>query len=460
MALLIQNGEIVTARERYVADIYCAGETITRIAPGLAPAPDTEVIDARGCYVFPGFIDPHVHLHLPARGMQTKDDFVSGSQAALIGGTTTVIEMCNPGRGDGALASFEQWMDAAAGKSACDFSFHMGVAQFDAATAAQLREIVARGVGSFKIFLAYKGLYGLDDTELYRVLRLARELGVIVAAHCENETLIAERARELLAAGKTDPAQHHESRPPAVEAEGVHHLMTFAELIGTATYIVHVSCQEALDAALAARRRGVHVNLEVLIQHLLLDKTYAERPDFEGAKYVMSPPLRAPRHQAALWEALRTGFIDTVATDHAPFDFATQKAKGRNDFTLIPNGIPSLEERIKLLHTYGVGAGRIDLPTLVNAASTRVAEIFDLYPRKGEIKPGADADLVVFDPQARGTISAQTQRMNVDYSAFECWNFQGRPRVVTVRGEVAVRDGRFVGTVGRGRFLHRTPSHF
>jgi dihydropyrimidinase len=460
MALLIQNGEIVTARERYLADIYCAGETITRIARGLTPPPDTEVIDARGCYVFPGFIDPHVHLHLPARGTQTKDDFVTGSQAALVGGTTTVIEMCNPVRGDGALAGFEQWMDAAAGKSACDFSFHMGVAQFAAATAAQLREIVARGISSFKIFLAYQGLYGLDDTELYRVLRLARELGVIVAAHCENETLIAERTRELLAAGKTGLAQHHESRPPVVEAEGVHHLMTFAELTGAATYVVHVSCQEALDAALAARRRGVRANLEAVIPHLLLDKTYAERPDFEGAKYIMSPPLRDTRHQAALWEALGAGLIDTVATDHAPFDFATQKAKGRDDFTQIPNGIPSIEERIKLLHTYGVGAGRIDLPTLVNAASTRAAQIFDLYPRKGEIQPGADADLVVFDPQSAGTISVRTHRMNVDYSAFEGWRFQGRPRVVTVRGEVAVRDGRFVGTVGRGRFLHRTPSHF
>jgi dihydropyrimidinase len=450
MALLIQNGEIVTARERYFADIFCAGETITRIAPGLTPSPDTDVIDARGCYVFPGFIDPHVHLHLPARGTQAKDDFVSGSQAALVGGTTTVIEMCCPGRGDGALASFERWMDAAAGKSACDFSFHMGVAQFDAATATQLREIVAGGISSFKIFLAYQGLYGLDDSELYRVLRLARELGVIVAAHCENETLIVERSRELLAAGRTDPAQHHESRPPLVEAEGVHHLMTFAELTGAATYIAHVSCQEALETALAARRRGVRVNLEVLIQHLLLDKTCAEQPDFEGAKYVMSPPLRAAHHQAVLWEALRTGVIDTVASDHAPFDFATQKARGRNDFTQIPNGIPSL---------YGANAGRIDLHTLVNTASTRAAQIFDLYPRKGEIQPGADADLVVFDPQARGTISAQTHRMNVDYSAFEGWSFQGRPRVVTVRGEVAVRDGRFVGTVGRGRFLHRTPSH-
>ena len=459
MALLIQNGEIVTARERYPADLYCADETITRIARGLTAPPGTEIIDARGCYVFPGFIDPHVHLHLPARGLQTKDDFVSGSQAALLGGTTTLIEMCNPVRGDGARAGFERWRAAAAGKSACDYSFHMGVAQFDAGTAEELRAIVAQGVASFKIFLAYQGVYGLDDRELYRVLRLARELGVIVAAHCENETLIAERAAELLAAGKTDPARHHESRPPAVEAEGVHHLMTFAELTGAATYVVHVSCQEALEEALAARRRGVRVNLEVLIQHLLLDKTWAERPDFEGAKYIMSPPLRAAHHQAALWEALRAGLIDTVATDHAPFDFATQKVKGRDDFTQIPNGIPALEERIKLLHTYGVGGGRIDLTTLVRAASTRVAQIFGLYPRKGEIQPGADADLVIFDPQLAGTISARTQRMNVDYSAFEGWRYQGAPRVVTVRGEVAVRDGRFVGTVGRGRFLPRTPGY-
>lgn len=460
MPLLIKNGEIVTATGRTAADVFCAGETITRVGPALQVRPGTEVIDATGCLVFPGFVDPHVHLHLPARGLQAKDDFISGSQAALLGGTTTVIEMCCPVRGDDVLAGFSAWMAAAAGKSACDFSFHLGVPQFDARTEAQLREIVAQGVASFKIFLAYRDLYGLDDTALYRVLGLARELGVIVAAHCENETLIAERSRELLAAGHTDPAQHHASRPPAVEAEGVHHLLTFAGLTGAAAYVAHTSCAEALAAALAARRRGVRVNLEVLIQHLLLDQTCAERPNFEGAKFVMSPPLREARHQAALWEALRAGEIDTVASDHAPFDFATQKARGRGNFTLIPNGLPSLEERIKLLYTHGVIPGRLDLPAFVNAASTRAAQIFGLYPRKGAIQPGADADLVVFDPQFRGTISARTHRMNVDYSAFEGWAFQGRPRVVTVRGEVAVRDGRFVGTIGRGQFLARAPAYF
>ncbi len=460
MALLIKNGEIVTADSRYVADIYCEDETITRIDRNIAAPPGTEVVEARGRYVFPGFIDPHVHIYLPFMGTLAKDTYETGSKAALAGGTTTLIEMCCPARKDDALASFELWMAQAAGKSACDFTFHMGVTKFDPTTAAQLREIVARGISSFKIFLAYKGAFGIDDTELYRTLRLAQELGVIVTAHCENETLVAERCAELLAAGKTDPAQHHESRPPAVEAEGVHHLMTFAELTGAATYIVHLSCREALDAAIAARQRGVRVAVETLIQYLLLDKTYAERPDFEGAKYVMSPPLRDARHQPALWHGLRDGLVQTVATDHAPFDFARQKPMGKDDFTKIPNGIPSLEERVNLLHTYGVKAGRIDLHTFVNVASTQVAKLFDLFPRKGTIQPGADADLVVFDPDYRGTISAKTHHMNVDYSAFEGWKLEGRASVVTVRGQIAARDGKFVGQPGRGRFLQRTPSHF
>jgi dihydropyrimidinase len=336
----------------------------------------------------------------------------------------------------------------------------MGVTKFDDLTEKQLREIVRRGISSFKIFLAYKGAFGIDDTELYRALKLAKELGVIVTAHCENETLIAERSKELLAAGKTGTAQHHESRPPAVEAEGVHHLMTFAELTGAATYIVHLSCQEALAEAVAARERGVRVSVETLIQYLLLDKTHAELPNFEGAKYVMSPPLRDAKNQAVLWNGLRSGLVNTVATDHAPFDFKTQKPMGKDDFTKIPNGIPSLEERVNLLYTHGVKTGRLDLHTFVNVGGTQVAKLFDLFPRKGTIQPGSDADLVVYDPEYRGAISAKTQMMNVDYSAFEGWKIEGRPSAVTVRGQVAVREGKFVGTIGRGQFLKRQPSHF
>src|SRR5476651_2464734 len=309
MSLLIKNGEIVTADSRYVADIFCENETITKIDKNISAPAGAEVIDAKGKYVFPGFIDPHVHIYLPFMGTMAKDTYETGSQAALVGGTTTLIEMCCPARKDDALASFELWMSQAVGKSACDFTFHMGVTKFDEKSAVQLREIVKRGIRSFKVFLAYKGALGVDDRELYHTLKLAKELGVIVTAHCENETLVSERQKELLAAGKTDPGQHHESRPPIVEAEGVHHLMTFAELTGAATYIVHLSCEEALQEAIAARQRGVRVGIETLIQYLVLDKTYAERPDFEGAKYVMSPPLRDVRNQAILWNALRDGLV-------------------------------------------------------------------------------------------------------------------------------------------------------
>jgi dihydropyrimidinase len=460
MSLLIQNGEIVTASERYVADIFCESETITRIDHDLTPPKGTTVIDAKGKFVFPGFIDPHVHIYLPFMGTYSKDDYLSGSRAALVGGTTTLIEMCCPARSDDALKSFELWMSQAVGKSACDFSFHMGVTKFDDKSEKQLREIVKRGISSFKVFLAYKGALGVDDAELYRTLKLAKELGVIVTAHCENETLVSERCRELIAAGKTGPGFHEPSRPVQVEAEGVHHLMTFAELTGAATYIVHLSCKEALEQAIAARQRGVRVAVETLIQYLTLDKTYAEKPKFEGAKYVMSPPLRDKRNQEVLWNGLRDGLIQTVATDHAPFDFRKQKEMGKNDFTKIPNGIPSLEDRINLLYTYGVKTGKIDLHTFVNVASTQIAKIFDLFPRKGTIQPGADADLVVYDPNYRGKISVKTQQMNIDYNAFEGWKIAGRPSVVTVRGQVAVRDGKFVGQHGHGKFLARQPSHF
>lgn len=457
MPLLIKNGDIITANTRQTADIFCEGETITRIAAGIAPPPGAEVIDATGCFVFPGFIDPHVHIHLPFMGTLAKDTWESASRAALMGGTTTLIEMICPARTDDALAAFELWLSKAQGRSACDFTFHMGVTRWDAVTEAQLREIVHRGITSFKVFLAYKGAFGVDDTELYRTLRLAAELGVTVTAHCENETLIAERQAELLAAGLTDPAQHHESRPPVVEAEGVHHFLTFAELAGADAYIVHLSCAEALEQARAARRRGVRVGIETLIQYLTLDKSYAERPGFDGAKYVMSPPLRDAGNQDALWNALRDGDIQTVATDHAPFDFAGQKELGRHDFTKIPNGIPSLEERVKLLYTHGVGTGRIDLHTFVRAASTAAAEQFGLHARKGTIQPGADADLVVWDPQHRGTISAATHHMQVDYSAFEGWPVQGRARDVTLRGFMAVRNGQYCGAPGQGTLLKRTP---
>lgn len=460
MPLLIKNGEIVTASEHYVADIFCEDETITRIDKNISALPDAEVIDATGKYVFPGFIDPHVHIYLPFMGTFAKDTHETASRAALVGGTTTFIEMICPVREEKPLEAFEVWLGKAQGNSACDFSFHMGVTRYDAETERDFKEIVKRGVSSFKIFLAYKGALGVTDEELFKTLSLAKQLGVITTAHCENADLILELQKRLLAEGKTGPEFHHESRPPVVEAEGVHHLMTFAELTGAHVYIVHLSCVQALREAMRGAARGVNVWVETLIQYLLLDKTDAEKPDFEGAKNVMSPPLRDKRNQDALWNGLNKGFISTLATDHAPFDFATQKQMGRNDFTKIPNGIPSLEDRINLYFTHGVKRGRIDLHQFVNSASTQAAKIFGLFPRKGTIQPGADADLVVYDPNYKGKISAKTHQMNLDYNSFEGFETEGRPHVVTVRGKVAVRDGKFVGDKTRGKFLRREPNHF
>jgi len=458
MALLIKNGEIVTGSSRFVSDIWCEGETITRIGKDLPAPAGAEVVDATGQFVFPGFIDPHTHIYLPFMGTFSKDTFATGTQAAVVGGTTTIFDMCCPSRSEDPAEGFATWKAQAEGNACCDYSFHMGVTRFQGGTEAQLRKIVAAGVQSFKIFLAYKGAFGIDDAELFATLRLARELGVVTTAHCENETLVSELQKMLLAEGKSGPEWHHESRPPRVEAEGVHHLMTFAELTGAPVYIVHLSCREALEEAVRARLRGVDVQIETLIQHLVLDKSWAERPDFEGAKFVMSPPLRDKSNQDILWNALRQGLINTVGTDHAPFDFETQKSMGLADFTKIPNGIPSIEDRISLLYTHGVLTGRLDLHTFVNAASTNAAKIFNLFPKKGAIQPGSDADLVVFDPSYRGTLTAKSQTSAVDYNAFEGWKIQGRPAVVTVRGEIAARDGRFIGETGRGKFLRRPPS--
>ncbi|MBN1269927.1 MAG: dihydropyrimidinase [Kiritimatiellae bacterium] len=459
MSLLIQGGEVVTASARFAVDVLCEGEQITRVEPGIPPPPAATVIDARGRYVFPGFIDPHVHVHLPAMGTLAKDTYASASRAAVLGGTTCFFDFVLPGRDESPLAALETWRAKSENQSACDYSFHMAVTRFNSRVAKDLAQVVAAGIPSFKVHLAYPETLGLDDTELYGALGLARSLDVITMAHCENAALIAALQRKLLAEGKTGPEWHYHSRPPRVEADGTHHFLAIADLHRAHAYVAHLSCDEALRVALDAKRRGQPVWIETLIQFLLLDKSCAERPDFEGAKYVMSPPLRDASNHAALWNALRHGQISAVATDHAPFDFKGQKDRGRADFTRIAGGLPGIQDRVNLLFTYGVREGRIDLHGLVAAASTEPARLFGLLPRKGTIQVGSDADLVVYDPHYEGTISAATHAMNVDYSAFEGWAIRGRAEAVTVRGRLVVRNGEFIGESGHGRFLAREPTH-
>jgi dihydropyrimidinase len=456
MSLLIQNGEIVTAESRYFADIFIENETITRIGSNLDAPPDAEIIDATGKLIFPGFIDPHVHIYLPFMATFAKDTHATASVAALIGGTTTFIEMCCPSRLDDPLDGYHLWKEKAAGSSACDYAFHMAVTRFDDNTESQLRTIVEDGTTSFKIFLAYKNFFGVEDSELYQTLVLGRKLGVITTAHCENAELVSRLQQALLSSGKTGPEWHEPSRPEIVEAEGTNRFATFLEATGAHGYVVHLSCQPALEAATRAKLRGVHLSVESVLPHFLLDKRLAEQPGVEGMKYIMSPPLRDRSNHAALWHGLAAGIIDTVGTDHCPFDLE-QKILGTGNFTQIPNGIPGIEERVNLMYTEGVRTGRIDIHRFIDALSTQPAKLFGLFPRKGTIAPGSDADLVLFDPNYRGTVSVKTQHTNNDYNGFEGFPIEGRPSLVTVRGKIQVRDGKFIGTQDHGQFLSRTP---
>jgi dihydropyrimidinase len=462
MPLLIKNGRIITATDDYRADVYAADEQITRIEKSIDESKlpkSTEVVDARGKYVFPGFIDPHVHIYLPFMGTFAADDYESASKAALVGGTTTLIEMICPGPKDEPWDAYQLWKSQAKKKAAVDYTFHMSVVRFDQKVRDQFKKIVSDGIPSFKVFLAYKGALDLSDEHLFAAMTMAKSLGVIVTAHCENAEAIDAMQRSLIGASRTGPEWHGASRPPVVEASGVHHICSFAALTGAHVYTVHTSCDDAVREALNARYRGVDVWVEAVAPHLVLDETYAARPDFEGAKYVMSPPLRDKRHQDVLWNGLRARSISTIGTDHAPFTFKGQKDMGVDAFTKIPNGIPTIQERVDLVHTHGVAKGKLSLNDMVDACSTQPARIFGMYPRKGTIKIGSDADLVVYDPKFRGTFNHADSLSKVDYCAYEGWERIGRPAVVTVRGAAQARNGKFIGTIGRGQFIKREATH-
>ena len=482
MPILIQNARLVTADAAFDGDLYAADNKITTIAPpGSLKSDDlaagTTVLDGTGKLLMPGFIDPHVHIHLPFMGTFAKDDHPTASRAALIGGTTTYLEMVCPSRDEQPLEAYELWRDKAAA-GVCDYGFHIGVTRFDDDVEQQLRTLVAdHGQRSFKVFLAYKGAFGVTDDELYGVCKLAAELGVTVTAHCENAELVAANQAALLAAGKVGPEWHEPSRPVSVETEGVHHFCTFLEMTGATGYIVHTSCRDAVEVAMGFRARGVDVAVETVIPYLTLDDTYAQRnastghDPFEGAKYVMSPPIRGAEHQRYLWDAVAAGHVHTLGTDHAPFDFATQKHMGcpdptkavdaafnplgeASDFTRIPNGIPSIEHRADLLFQ-GVADGRITLQQFVALASTNAANLFGLRT-KGHLAPGYDADLVLYDPESPKTISAATHHMATDYSGFEGVTHPGHATHVFLRGQAAVVDGTLADDLPPGQAAPRS----
>jgi len=452
---LIRHGRIVNAGGAVSADVLVEGETIAAVEPSLSADAD-RVLDATGKLVLPGGIDAHTHLDMPLDAtVRSADDFESGTIAAAVGGTTTIIDYATQFAGETLHHALETWMGKAEGRAVVDYGFHMIVSDFSDSVEAEMDALVREGVPSFKLFTAYPGRLMLDDGCIFRALLRTAENGGLVCLHAENGHVIDVLVGRALAAGRTTPRVHAETRPPGAEAEAVHRGIALAELAGAAVYIVHLSSADALAEVVSGRARGARVVAETCPQYLCLSDERYDAPGMEGAKYVMSPPLRSKAGQARLWHGLASGEIQTVATDHCPFTIA-EKARGAGDFTRIPNGAPGIETRMSLVFDDGVRAGRLSLERFVEVTSTAPARIFGLYPRKGAIQPGSDADLVVWDPDKTTTISAATHHMKVDYNPYEGRPVTGVAEIVLSRGQVIVEGGRFVGRAGAGRFLKRS----
>ncbi len=450
---VIANGTLVTAEATVRADLGILGGQIAAVGVGLAGC---ETIDAAGMLVLPGAVDEHVHLQMPVGEFASSDDFYSGTVAAACGGTTTVLDFVEPRPGQDLLEALAVRRAEADGRVVVDYGLHMTLARADDETLAQVPACVAAGVSSFKLYMAYEGLR-LDDGGLLRALAALRQHGGRALVHAENHHAIAYLIAQALAEGRTGPENHPLTRPVWMEAEAVGRLLALARVTGTALVVAHLSCAVGLEEVRRARARGQTLWVETCPQYLLLDEAEYSRPGFEGAKFVMSPPLRTRADREALWAGLAAGEVDTVATDHCPFFFETQKTRGLHDFSRIPGGAPGIETRLALLYTYGVRAGRLSPQRWVEVCCTEPARRFGLAPRKGTLAVGADADVVMFDPDRRATLSCQTLHHNVDYTPYEGWEVQGWPVTVLSRGEVIVRDGEFIGAAGRGRFL-RTAS--
>ncbi|MGH3440062.1 MAG: dihydropyrimidinase [Sciscionella sp.] len=455
--ILIRGGLVISATDETAADVLVEGERVVALlAPESGMAEGAEqVIDASGKYVIPGGVDPHTHMEMPFGGTYASDTFETGTAAAAWGGTTTIVDFAIQTVGHSLREGLDAWHAKADGNAAIDYGFHMILSDVDEQSMKEMDALVGEGVTSFKMFMAYPGVFYSDDGKILRAMQQAADNGALAMMHAENGIAIDVLVRQALAAGKTDPRYHGDVRHALLEAEATHRAIQLARVAGSPLYVVHVSAQEAVAEIAAARDRGLPVFAETCPQYLFLSTDELAQPGFEGAKYVCSTPLRPREHQAALWRGLRSDDLSVVSTDHCPFCFKGQKELGREDFSKIPNGMPGVENRVDLLHQ-AVTEGRISRRRWVELASTAPARMFGLHPRKGTISPGSDADIVIYDPHAEQVISAETHHMNVDYSAYEGKHVTGRAATVLSRGEVIVDDGRYLGRPGRGNYLSRT----
>ena len=456
MDLKIVNGTVVTAAETYKADVGIDNGRIVEIA-GKIKDETTETIDARGLYVTPGGVDMHTHLEMPFGGTVSSDDFESGTIAAAFGGTTTVVDFAIQGKGASLKKSLDTWMKKAKGKAVIDYGFHMAITDLKDRVMEEIPDLVAAGVTSFKCFLAYKGALMIDDGAFYRILRQAKKAGALVMVHAENGDVLDVLINDHLARGKTAPKYHALSRPPAAEAEATGRAIALANMADAPLYIVHLSCREALEKVQEARDKARPVFAETCPQYLLKSFSNYLEPGFKGAKYVMSPPLRDESNWDVLWNGLASNDLQVVSTDHCPFNYNGQKDMGRDSFAAIPNGAPGIEHRFMLMFHEGVNKKRFGLNRFVELVSTAPARLFGLYPRKGAVTVGSDADLVLFDPKAPFRISARTHHQNVDYTPYEGFKGNGVPKIVLSNGRVIIRDGEFTGEIGAGSFLKRQP---
>jgi len=458
MRTLIQNGTIVTATDQYRGDVLIEGERISIVGTSLDPRtynPD-QIVDATGKYVLPGGIDVHTHLDMPFGGSTSADDFLSGTTAAAHGGTTSVVDFAIQYKGQTLRQAYETWMGKAEGRAVIDYGFHMIITDLNPDVEKEMDQMVAEGVTSFKLFMAYPGVFMLDDASIFRALLRTRENGGTICMHAENGGVIDVLVQRALAEGKRAPKYHALTRPARAEAEATHRAIALAEIAGVPIYIVHLSAAEALEMVTEARDRGLPAYAETCPQYLFLSYDNYEEPGFDGAKYVMSPPLRPREMQQHLWRGLASDDLQVVSTDHCPFCMK-EKELGRDDFSKIPNGAPGIETRMSLVFDGGVRAGRISLNRFVQLTATAPAKIFGLFPRKGTIAPGSDADLIVFDPEREVTLRHKDLHMKVDYNPYEGRRVQGATDVVFSRGERIVEGGKFTGRPGRGNFIRRDP---